>query len=265
MKFPGAPAGLKMACGENPRRVYGQRNQTPATRMGNIAVFRRTWQAAADYRDKWKKWRDEGSDAAKRPDRNLQMETLAAVLDGEILVHNHCYRADEMATMIQLGKEFGFKISSFHHAVEAYKIRDLLAANNVCASMWSDWWGFKLEAYDGIRENIALVDEAKGCAIVHSDDAGLIQRLNQEAAKAMRAGLDAGMKITRGRCGALADDQPGACAGDRQGHRIAGGGEERRRRGLVGRSVQRLRPGGTGVRGRCAAVRPQQQDQAAVE
>ena len=197
MKFPGAPAGLKMACGENPRRVYGQRNQSPSTRMGNIAVFRRTWQAAADYRDKWKKWRDEGSDPAKRPDRNLQMETLAAALDGEILVHNHCYRADEMATMIQLSKEFGFKISSFHHAVEAYKVRDLLAANNVCASMWADWWGFKLEAYDGIRENIALVDEAKGCAIVHSDDAGLIQRLNQEAAKAMRAGIDAGMKISR--------------------------------------------------------------------
>ena len=197
MKFPGAPPGLKMACGENPRRVYGQRNQAPSTRMGNIAVFRRTWQAAADYRDKWKKWRDDGSDPTKRPDRNLQMETLAAALDGEILVHNHCYRADEMATMIQLGKEFGFKISSFHHAVEAYKIRDLLAANNVCASMWADWWGFKLEAYDGIRENIALVDEAKGCAIVHSDDANGIQRLNQEAGKAMRAGLDAGMKINR--------------------------------------------------------------------
>src|SRR5215211_7402 len=88
MKFPGAPAGLKMACGENPRRVYGSRNQMPSTRMGNIAVFRRTWQSAVDYRDKWKKWRDEGSDAAKRPDRNLQMETLAAALDGEILVHN---------------------------------------------------------------------------------------------------------------------------------------------------------------------------------
>ena len=130
--------------------------------MGNIAGFRKTWQAAADYRDKWKKWRDEGSDAAKRPDRNLQIETLAGVLDGEILVHNHCYRADEMATMIQLSKEFGFKISSFHHAVEAYKVRDLLAQNNICASMWADWWGFKLEAYDGIRENIALVHEAKG-------------------------------------------------------------------------------------------------------
>jgi imidazolonepropionase-like amidohydrolase len=188
---------LKMACGENPRRVYGQRNQAPSTRMGNIAVFRRTWQAAADYRDKWRKWRDEGSDVAKRPDRNLQMETLAAVLDGQILVHNHCYRADEMATMIQLAKEFGFKISSFHHAVEAYKVRDLLAANNVCASMWADWWGFKLEAFDGIRENIALVEEAKGCAIVHSDDPGLIQRLNQEAAKAMRVGLEAGIKISK--------------------------------------------------------------------
>jgi imidazolonepropionase-like amidohydrolase len=197
MKFPGAPAGLKMACGENPRRVYGQRNQMPSTRMGNIAVFRRTWQSAVDYRDKWKKWRDEGADPAKRPDRNLQMETLAAALDGEILIHNHCYRADEMATMIQLSKEFGFKISSFHHGVEAYKVRDLLVANNICASLWADWWGFKLEAYDGIRENIALINEAKGCAIVHSDDPNGEQRLNQEAAKAMRAGLEAGMKIER--------------------------------------------------------------------
>jgi imidazolonepropionase-like amidohydrolase len=197
MKFPGAPAGLKMACGENPRRVYGTRNQMPATRMGNIAVFRRTWQSAADYRDKWKKWRDEGSDPTKRPDRNLQLETLAGVLDGEILVHNHCYRADEMATMIQLSKEFGFRISSFHHGVEAYKVRDLLAQNNICASLWADWWGFKLEAYDGIRENIALVNEGKGCAIVHSDDPNGTQRLNQEAAKAMRAGWEAGMKIDR--------------------------------------------------------------------
>src|SRR5215210_1602933 len=197
MKFPGAPAGLKMACGENPRRVYGQRNQMPSTRMGNIAVFRRTWQSAVDYRDKWKKWRDEGSDPAKRPDRNLQMETLAAALDGEILIHNHCYRADEMATMIQLSKEFGFKISSFHHGVEAYKVRDLLVQNNICASLWADWWGFKLEAYDGVRENIALVNEVKGCAIVHSDDPNGEQRLNQEAAKAMRAGWEAGMKIER--------------------------------------------------------------------
>ena len=197
MKFPGAPAGLKMACGENPRRVYGQRNQAPSTRMGNVAVFRRTWQSAADYRDKWKKWRDEGSDVAKRPERNLQMETLAGVLDGDILVHNHCYRADEMATMIQMSKEFGFRIASFHHAVEAYKVRDLLAQNDICASIWADWWGFKLEAYDGIKENMALVHDAKGCVVVHSDDPNGIQRLNQEAAKGMRAAWEAGMTLDR--------------------------------------------------------------------
>jgi imidazolonepropionase-like amidohydrolase len=197
MKFPGAPYALKMACGENPKRVYGTRNSAPQTRMGNVAGYRRAWQAASEYRDSLRRWKAAGSDPEKRPARNLQLETLAGVLDGEILVHNHCYRADEMATMINIAREFGYKIASFHHAVEAYKIRDLLAENNICASMWADWWGFKLEAYDGIRENIALVDQAKGCAIVHSDDANGIQRLNQEAAKALRAGIEAGFKIER--------------------------------------------------------------------
>jgi len=197
MKFPGAPYGLKMACGENPKRVYGSRNSSPQTRMGNVAGYRRAWQAASEYRESLRRWKASGADPEKRPARNLQLETLAGVLDGEILVHNHCYRADEMVTMINIAREFGYKITSFHHAVEAYKIRDLLVANNICASMWADWWGFKLEAYDGIRENIALVDQAKGCAIVHSDDANGIQRLNQEAAKAMRAGWEAGMKIER--------------------------------------------------------------------
>ena len=197
MKFPGAPYALKMACGENPKRVYGSRNSAPQTRMGNVAGYRRAWQAASEYRESFRRWKAAGSDPEKRPARNLQLETLVGVLDGEILVHNHCYRADEMATMINIAREFGYKIASFHHAVEAYKIRDLLVENNICASMWADWWGFKLEAYDGIRENIALVDQARGCAIVHSDDANGIQRLNQEAAKAMRAGLEAGFKIDR--------------------------------------------------------------------
>ena len=146
--------------------------------------------------------RTPGSDPEKRPARNLQLETLAGVLDGEILVHNHCYRADEMATMINLAREFGYKITSFHHAVEAYKIRDLLVENNICASMWADWWGFKLEAYDGIRENIALVDQAKGCAIVHSDDANGIQRLNQEAAKALAGRARGRVQDRARRCGA---------------------------------------------------------------
>jgi len=99
--------------------------------------------------------------------------------------------------MINIAKEFGYKIASFHHAVEAYKIRDLLAENNICASMWADWWGFKLEAYDGIRENIPLVDRANACAIVHSDDPNGEQRLNQEAAKALRAAAEAGLTIDR--------------------------------------------------------------------
>src|SRR5262249_24228714 len=133
----------------------------------------------------------------KRPERNLQLETLAGVLDGEIRVQNHCYRADEMATMVNISREFGFKITSFHHAVEACKVRDLLVEQKICASMWADWWGFKLEAYDGIRENIALVHDAGGCAIVHSDSADGIQRLNQEAAKAIRAGAEAGIVIAK--------------------------------------------------------------------
>jgi imidazolonepropionase-like amidohydrolase len=196
MKFPGAPYALKIACGENPMRVYGSKGQAPSTRMGNVAGYRKAWQSAVEYRDQWKRWRDDGSDPAKKPARNLQFETLAGVLDGDIRIQNHCYRADEMATMIDISKEFGFKIASFHHAVEAYKIRDLLVANNICASMWADWWGFKLEAYDGIRQNIALVHEAGGCAIVHSDSADGIQRLNQEAAKAIRAGAEAGINLT---------------------------------------------------------------------
>ncbi|MCI0437103.1 MAG: tetratricopeptide repeat protein, partial [Gemmatimonadetes bacterium] len=149
------------------------------------------------YRDQWDRWRKAGSDAAMKPDRDLELETLTGVLDGQILVHNHCYRGDEMAIMIDIAKEFGYRISSFHHAVESYKIRDLLARDGICSSMWADWWGFKLEAYDGIQQNIALVHEAGACAIVHSDDPQGIQRLNQEASKAMTAGNAMGMKITR--------------------------------------------------------------------
>lgn len=199
MKFPGAPQSLKMACGENPKRVYGARNEMPQTRMGNVALFRKTWIKATEYRNKWVRWQAAGSLPADRPERDLQLETLAAVLEGDILVHNHCYRADEMVTMIDVAREFGYSIASFHHAVEAYKVRDYLAANDICASMWADWWGFKLEAYDGIKENIALVDQDGGCAIVHSDDAQGIQRLSQEAGKVIGAAASRGIDIPRER------------------------------------------------------------------
>ena len=183
MKFPGAPYGFKMACGENPKRVYGGRGQKPSTRMGNFAVNRQMWLDARKYA------------AGERSERDLKNETLAGVLDGEILVHNHCYRADEMALVMDMAKEMGYKVSAFHHAVESYKIGDLLRENDVCSAIWADWYGFKMEAYDGILENAALLQQAGACVVIHSDDANGIQRLNQEAAKAQKAGLRMGMDI----------------------------------------------------------------------
>jgi imidazolonepropionase-like amidohydrolase len=192
MKFPGAPYGLKMACGENPKRVYGSKGNMPQTRMGNIALARETWIKAQAYKRKWDKYYAKGG---QMPERDLAMDTLKGVLEGKILVHNHCYRADEMANMIDMSKEFGYHITAFHHAVEAYKIADLLRENDICAVMWADWYGFKMEAYDAIKENIPLVQNAGACAMVHSDDPNGIQRLNQEVAKALADGRRAGINI----------------------------------------------------------------------
>ena len=219
MKFPDAPHSLKMACGENPKRVYGNRQQAPSTRMGNAAGYRKSWIEAEAYLNRLNEYEDK-SDEAKQmgyaPQRNLEMETLAGVLRGEILVHNHCYRADEMATMINIANEFNYKITAFHHGVEAYKIADLLAENNICGALWADWWGFKHEAYDMVQANIAIVDQAlggKGCAIVHSDDAIGIQHLNQEASKALSAGLRAGYDISKARAMNWITSNPAKAAG----------------------------------------------------
>jgi imidazolonepropionase-like amidohydrolase len=195
MKFPGAPHGLKMACGENPKRVYGSKGRSPMTRMANIAGFRAAWIKAADYKTQWEDY-ENGEGNGKAPKRDLQMETLAGVLKGEILIHNHCYRADEMALMMEIADEFDFQISTFHHAVESYKIADKLAQNNVCSALWSDWWGFKQEAFDMVPENVALVEKAGACAIVHSDSPTGIQHLNKDAAKSMASGNAMGMNIT---------------------------------------------------------------------
>ena len=194
MKFPGAPYGLKMACGENPKRVYASRG--PSTRMGNVAGFRTAWSRAQEYQGRLEVWERGPRSPGNKPPRDLELETLAGVLSGDILVHNHCYRADEMAVMVDIAKEFGYEIRSFHHGVEAYKIRDLLAAEGIAGSLWADWWGFKMEAMDFTAANVALVHDAGARAIVHSDDAIGIQRLNQEAAKALRSGREAGIDIT---------------------------------------------------------------------
>ncbi|HKY98302.1 MAG TPA: amidohydrolase [Gemmatimonadaceae bacterium] len=192
MKFPGAKYGLKMACGENPKRVY--QNRGPSTRMGNVAGYRAAWINAEAYRRRWDKWnKDHKGDP---PARDLGNETLAEVLRGNILVHNHCYRADEMAQMIDIAKEFGYKVRAFHHGVEAYKIGDMLARDSIGASLWADWGAFKMEAIDGIKANIAIVAKSGAIVAVHSDDPSGSQRLNQEAAKAIAAGRDAGINIS---------------------------------------------------------------------
>ncbi len=208
MKFPGAPWGLKMACGENPKRLYGGgKGVAPGTRMGNVAGYRAAFIDASEYiaknapkqpkRKRWFSGSDQGDSAGDSGGkRDLKLDTLAGAIQGDIRVHIHCYRADEMATMLDLSKEFGFKVAAFHHGVEAYKLADRLAAEGVCGALWADWWGFKMEAFDGIQDNIALVDRpANSCAIVHSDSPEGIQRLNQEAAKVIANARRAGMPI----------------------------------------------------------------------
>ena len=192
MKFPGAKYGLKMACGENPKRVYQSRG--PPTRMGNVAGYRAAWIQAEAYRRKWDVWN--ATHKGDPPTRDLGLETLAEVLRGNILVHNHCYRADEMAQMIDIANEFGYKIRAFHHAVEGYKVADLLKANDIGAAEWADWGGFKMEANDSIKANLAITDATGARTMIHSDSALGAQRLNQEVAKAMYAGRAAGINVT---------------------------------------------------------------------
>tara|TARA_R110002096_G_scaffold433381_2_gene651970 strand:+ start:10365 stop:11840 length:1476 start_codon:yes stop_codon:yes gene_type:complete len=206
--FPGAPATLKMACGENPKRVYGDKGG-PQTRMGIYAAFRAAYQKAAEYNVAQKKYdadytlwnekRDASGPAEAAPEpppRDLGMDTLAAVLRGEVLVQVHCYRADDIRQLVEISDEYGFNIRSFHHAIEAYKVRDLLVEHDISISTWTEWWGFKMEAMDGIQENAALMTDAGGRAIIHSDSPVDIQHLNQEAAKGMYAGRAAGIPIS---------------------------------------------------------------------
>lgn len=208
-RMAGAPEGLKIACGENPKRVYGEKGG-PSTRMGNVAGYRTAFQKAVEYQRSWDRHEEKLARFRKRggvdkegkpedppdpPARDLGLETLAAVIRGDVLVHNHCYRADEMLGMLELAREFGFSIRSFHHAVEAYKIADALAKAGTSASVWADWWGFKAEAFDGIRENAAMLSGAGARAIIHSDSGIGIQHLNQEASKAMWAGRRVGIDV----------------------------------------------------------------------
>ncbi|MFW5968693.1 MAG: amidohydrolase family protein [Persicimonas sp.] len=206
MQFEGAPDGLKMACGENPKRVYGEKGQMPSTRMGNSAVFRNIFQKAREtqrkyekYREKLAEWEEDGGDEDDKPDppsRDFAMESVMAAMNGDLLLHVHCYRADEIVKILELADAYDFEVRSFHHALEAYKVRDILAEWDVAVSTWADWWGSKAEMHDAIPENAPLVADAGGRAVIHSDSATDIQRLNQEAAKAMWEARHAGMEIS---------------------------------------------------------------------
>ncbi len=209
MRFPGAPDILKMACGENPKRVYREQRRAPTTRMGSMRALREAFVKAQKYRRDWEDWTKKPHDAtppgdankkddkgdAKPPDRDLGLETLALVLRGDILVEWHCYQADDMLAALQLADEFGFRVRTFHHALEAYKIRDVLARRRVAVATWDDWWGFKMEAYDGIPESLALLTEAGVRAALHSDSPIEVQFLNQAAGKALAAGRAAGIQV----------------------------------------------------------------------
>ncbi|HTA22736.1 MAG TPA: amidohydrolase [Terriglobales bacterium] len=189
--FPGAPRSIKFASGENPKRVYGGKDQLPSTRMGNFAVQREALVQAQDYMREWDDYNakiKKGDKDASAPKRDLKMEALADVLRGNLLVQIHCYRADELLTEMAIAKEFGYKVRAFHHALEAYKVADQLAANNVAIATFSDWWGYKQEAWDAIPWN-AVMSMRKGVRVaIKSDSGDFARRLNQEAAKSIRYG-----------------------------------------------------------------------------
>lgn len=179
----GAPRAIKMACGENPKRVYRGDQDGPQTRMGNEAWMRATFQSALDYREA----RARSSDPVPV---DLGLETVLDVLDGEVRVHVHCYRHDDILGVLRTMDRFGVKVTAFHHAVEAYKVRDRIAAHGAGVATWPDWWGFKIEAYDAIPDNIRLLKEAGVTVALHSDSADMVQRLGVEAAKVVGTGLD---------------------------------------------------------------------------
>jgi imidazolonepropionase-like amidohydrolase len=167
--------------------------------MGNVAGYRAAWIRARDYKRKWDDYRAKVTrgEKADPPLRDLQLDTLVGVLEGKIRIQNHCYRADEMAQMIDISHEFGFHITAFHHATESYKIAALLKREGICSVTWAEWFGFKMESFDAIEENDAILQRAGACVTLSSDDENLIQHLNVEAALAMAAGNRAGLAITR--------------------------------------------------------------------
>lgn len=195
MLFEGAPPGMKLAFGENPKRVYGsQQKRRPASRMGNAAVLREALVEARDYRRKWIDYDEhserEGEMDEGPPERSLKLEALADLLDGKFLLHVHVYRADDILTVFRIADEFDIKIASLQHCLEGYKVADEIARRGVGAAVFADLWGFKMEAWDSTPENTALMSSAGVRVAVQTDHPVVEQRyLIHEAARAVHYGL----------------------------------------------------------------------------
>src|SRR5215469_12101362 len=195
LAFEGALPGIKFALGENPKRsnfsIPGQTRRYPATRMGVEETIRAAFGEARDYKKTWDDYRKRLAAGEKNlipPRRDLKLEPLVEVLEGKRYVHSHCYREDEILMLLRVAKEFGFKVRTFQHVLEGYKVADEIAAAGVGGSTFSDWWAYKVEAYDAIPYNAALMTRRGVVVSINSDDAEEATHLNQEAAKSMKYG-----------------------------------------------------------------------------
>jgi imidazolonepropionase-like amidohydrolase len=195
LPFEGALPGIKFALGENPKRsnfsMPGQPKRYPATRMGVEETIRGAFTEARDYKKVWDEHNKRVSAGEKNlipPRRDLRLDPLVEVLEGKRYVHSHCYREDEILMLLRVANEFGFKVRTFQHVLEGYKVADELAAAGVGASTFSDWWAYKVEAYDAIPYNAALMTRRGVNVSINSDDAEEATHLNQEAAKSMKFG-----------------------------------------------------------------------------
>jgi imidazolonepropionase-like amidohydrolase len=195
LPFEGALPGIKWALGENPKRsgfsIPGASPRYPSTRMGVVDVFREAFSEAVDYKKAWDEYnrrKAAGEGNLIPPRRDLKLEPLLEVLEGKRLVHMHCYREDEILQLIRVAEEFHFKIATFQHVLEGYKVADEIAQSGAGASTFSDWWAYKVEAYDAIPYNAALMTERGIVVSINSDSAEEARHLNQEAAKSMKWG-----------------------------------------------------------------------------
>jgi imidazolonepropionase-like amidohydrolase len=194
LPFEGALPGIKFALGENPKRSNFRRGDTPrypTTRMGVEETIRSAFTEARDYKASWDLYNKRTAAGEKNlipPRRDLRLDPLVEVLEGKRYVHSHCYREDEILMLLRVAKEFGFKVRTFQHVLEGYKVADEIAASGAGASTFSDWWAYKVEAYEAIPYNAALMTRRGVLVSVNSDDAEEATHLNQEAAKSIKFG-----------------------------------------------------------------------------